>query len=939
MHQYLSKYIAVLLTVLSAGGIFFVYAQNTEPPAAPKKVGYPLMESPHSTPIAVNGKFVYVTNTPSSTVDVIDRESDKVVERIHVGIDPVSIAVRPDGKEVWVSNHVSDSVSVIDTDPQSPTFHVVIATIQEFDSNKATTFDEPVGIAFASNEKAYVALSSANQIAVIDVKSRKIKNRLKIPAQDPRAITVKNGYLFVMPFESGNKTQLSGGYHQNSSSDGLVTFDAFEHSAKNNNVLSVGFVEDLIKHYKQPDIDLFIFDITTDSLKLNISSLGTLLYGLTVDAKSNIFIAQTDARNDANGKAGTKKHGLKELQNRPYLNQITTINLESAQKDPYIKATFIDLEPLPPKQPDKDNTFAKPYSVELISNERFLIATAFGSNSVFTVDPLNKLVGSKVVSGAGPAGIAIDDKNSSQVAWIYNALDNSVSKINYENINKISNDKTIILDDATVINTKLGRQYFNSAAVSTTGTFSCASCHPNGHTDQQLWVLDTPIVDGGKQIQPRSSMPIRGLRDTEPFHWDGTQGDPYGGNNATNNNRYVRPNCRNKETLNCITSLINNNINSTMKLIESEKSINQPLTDSQIKNLAIYNFSIPYPSSQKRPFDDFITSRAIKGFELFHIKGDNNPKQQTPNVCGDCHPMPHWTSTNTPGQNGMDAPTWRGAYDRHLILPQGRLNIIDFPWIAGFAKEGRSEFKFWQLSWSGDTGPRTAFDPVWDMVLEGSTGFSGAFARQLTLSKDTFPKKDTSDVFQALDFPSAILLDLLASLEKSATQGKVVLEVEGAFIDDSKPRKFEMQFDGTYRGGSYIEKSGDRKHYARSDLLKLAEQGKFVGTFTARHGAKSDLFLHPQPAIWTVGPIQEQRGRQKFPTLTATEKTMLVSGRHFKDDAHLFVDGQRVDGTVRVKEGEKVTIALANLPAVGMHLLQVQEPEGRMSNDFIFHVK
>jgi hypothetical protein len=26
--------------------------------------------------------------------------------------------------------------------------------------------------------------------------------------------------------------------------------------------------------------------------------------------KSNIFIAQTDARNDANGKAGTKKHGF-----------------------------------------------------------------------------------------------------------------------------------------------------------------------------------------------------------------------------------------------------------------------------------------------------------------------------------------------------------------------------------------------------------------------------------------------------------------------------------------------------------------------------------------------------------------------------------------------------------------------------------------------------
>ena len=46
-------------------------------------------------------------------------------------------------------------------------------------------------------------------------------------------------------------------------------------------------------------------------------------------------------------------------------------------------------------------------------------------------------------------------------------------------------------------------------------------------------------------------------------------------------------------------------------------------------------------------------------------------------VCGDCHRMPFWTSTKTPG-TGMDAPTWRGAYDRWMILPQGRLNIIDF---------------------------------------------------------------------------------------------------------------------------------------------------------------------------------------------------------------------------------------------------------------------
>ena len=123
--------LSAVISIASLGA----YSQNL------KTVGRPSMESPHANPIAVNGNYVYVTNTPAGTVDVIDRKTQKIVDRIHVGIDPVSIAVRPDGKEVWVSNHVSDSVSVIDSDPKSPTFHVVIATIQEFNQNKATLFE------------------------------------------------------------------------------------------------------------------------------------------------------------------------------------------------------------------------------------------------------------------------------------------------------------------------------------------------------------------------------------------------------------------------------------------------------------------------------------------------------------------------------------------------------------------------------------------------------------------------------------------------------------------------------------------------------------------------------------------------------------------------------------------------------------------------------
>ncbi|NCF77707.1 MAG: hypothetical protein GWP45_10990 [Proteobacteria bacterium] len=164
-------------------------------------ISHPSFISPHAQPIAVFRDSVFVVNTPSDTLDVIHTKSRRITARINVGVDPVSVAIRPDGKEIWVSNHVSDSVSIIDNDALSPTYLQIVATVQAFDrERKATSFDEPMGIAFAGNEKAYVALSSDNQIAVIDVASRSIINRLQITAQDPRAIAVRNGRLYVVPF-------------------------------------------------------------------------------------------------------------------------------------------------------------------------------------------------------------------------------------------------------------------------------------------------------------------------------------------------------------------------------------------------------------------------------------------------------------------------------------------------------------------------------------------------------------------------------------------------------------------------------------------------------------------------------------------------------------------------------------------------------------------
>jgi YVTN family beta-propeller protein len=922
-----AKRFFLTIALALAGFVWFLaFAESTASKKDLKQVGFPLLESPHVNPIVVSGDYAYVTNTLAGTVDVIKTDNGLIIDRISVGIEPVSLAIRPDSRELWVSNHVSDSVNVIDTDPKSGTYHTVVATIQEFDDNKRTLFDEPVGIAFSGNKKAYVALSSTNQVAVIDVEQRRITKRLKIAAQDPRAIEVKDDLLFVIPFESGNKTQLSGGHKKTSSSDGLVTFDAFHHFVANNNVLSLGYVEDIIKHPDQPDKDLFVFDTKSDTLVSVYESLGTLLYGMTVDEAFNIYVAQTDARNHVNGRAGTAKHSLKELENRPYLNKISKVAYKKTKRNDLADLSFIDLEPLPPALPTRSDALATPYAITTINQGKYIVATAAGSDTVFVVDTATGKVISRANVGAGPVGISAQStSNGRYKIWVYNAYQNSVSRLVFDLDNRsLKVENEIPLEDSLSTALKQGRKYFYSAKLSSSGTFSCASCHPNGHVDQLLWVLDTPIVSGGKQIQPRSTMPIRGIRDTEPFHWDGTQGDPYGGINAASIASHKKPNCTSEEITSCIKHLLSINLSSTMVSGNKDSQKDVALSSEQLEALAIYNLAVPYPPAPARPFDNQITVQAKKGFELFHVDGDKNPKMSSPNVCGSCHRMPFLTSTNTPGQ-GMDAPTWRGAYDRHLILPQGRTNIIDFPWIKPIANAGRDEFDIWRLSWSGDSGPRTAFDPIWDMVLEGSTGFSGAFARQATL--DTKMARNPA------------IATLLTDLESSAKEGTVVLECEGVLSPKGVVQKIKMQYKSDDTGGRYIAKTNDRLIFSRQDLLSLAEKGEFIGTFIARHGLRSDLFSHPQPALWTSGPMAFQNGKQSFPNLDSKTKTMLLSGSHFDYDATIFVDGKMTFGVIAKKKGYEVSLTLNDLPAKGMHLLQVQSPQGRMSNDFIFYVK
>jgi len=816
---------------------------------------------------------------------------------------------------------------VIDSDPQSPTFLQVIATVQDIiESTGATRFDEPVGIAFASNEKAYVVLSSENDVAVVDVASRQVTSRLSITAQDPRAMTVRGNRLYVIAFESNNQTQISGCVGE---PDGnLCTFDALEHVVNNNNVLSTGIDVDIVRNPGMPDRDLFIFDTETDHTIEIVTHTGTLLYGLAVDSEGTVFIAQAEGRNDANGKAGTLNHGLAELENRAFLNRITRIECDGQN---CTTPQFFELEPMPPQDPAPGMALATPFAIQISADDSTLVASAANSNRVFTVDASSGAVLGRVEVGAVPRGIALDSnaQGAPLRAWVLNVVDNSVSVVELADPASPEVSATITLEDPTHPVIKRGRAAFHDANASTTGTFSCESCHPDGHTDQLAWILDTPLCDipGCTQIPPRITMPVRGLRDTAPYHWDGIPGDPFGGINTSSINFGQFPNCDRDVPESCTRNLADGALASTMCEVgncpENDEGKPGALTAAERDDLAKFLLSVPYPPAPKRAYDNVLSDTAHNGYRVFHIDGvfrPNEPPPQ-PNVCGKCHRFPFLVSTNTPG-TGMEAPTWRGAQDRWLILPQGRTNLADLLTTAQ-KNAGIPERTMWVRD-----GP--TFTPVWNMIVEGSTGYSGSFARMVTLNELT-ADADLTD-------------DLLDALEVSAGEGAILLQGDGVMIAGNEATPIALEFDARRGNGAYVDTDDVTRAFSRAQLVSQAANGAFIGTFTARIGVNSD-FDHPQPGIWTGGSMQVQSGVVTFPTLSGDDTTMRIRGRHITEGAAVYVDGRRVAGDVLCPAGtfpnctnEVIDVRLAGLPEeTGMHFLQVQNRRGLFSNDFIFH--
>jgi hypothetical protein len=662
---------------------------------------------------------------------------------------------------------------------------------------------------------------------------------------------------------------------------------------------------------------------------------------------------------------------LADLANRMFTNELGILNCAVAGATCALLATA-DLDG---GAPAPGTALATPYGVAVSNNDATVVGTAAGTSRLFTANSSGTVLG-RINVGSIPKGVALRSNagtGAAETAYVLNSLANTVSVVTINAVNPaiLGIAATIPVGaDPTPADVRAGAIAFNSALASSNGSFACASCHPDGNTDQVLWRIGGECFLAGcvaDEDEPRSTMPVRGLRDTVPLHWDGSLGDPFGGpDGSVGSSGSVAASCTTASPHGCFRDLVDASLSGVMcqqtpSCAAGPSGLAGQLTNQEREDMATFLERVSYPPARSRRISDQVSTLddtpqvivgtppgdtlpvgALEGFEDFFM--DQGGVGQ-PDTCADsdagCHELPLGTATNSETLQAFDAPTMRGLTDRFLQFSLGPTNPEELLVVAnnGIPAFGVSPLEL-PIRWDPAKGHQeittfgsafAVFQPVYNvrpldifqMFEEASTGHSGALGRQVTLN--------TRTTNGALEVATETLL---LGLEAADIRG--VVNLRGSGLRAGVP--VTLSFGGIH----YLVGSDFLTH---TQVMDEAQAGTLMVTLTAqlRGGINENV---PQPLI---APIGAQCGTG---TGATGDPALPVGGNFQVEAAHVtagnrvFLNGEPTLATITLlgnsssctpTEGQVTPqlIAIDGLSPSGaaVDLVQIQSTSGLLSNE------
>ena len=487
--------------------------------------------------------LLYAADSDLDTLFVVDAKTQTVVSEIAVGRQPEKVLVGPDDT-VFVTNRLDRSISVIRKGDTAESARIAVAV-------------EPVGLAASTDGKTLYVVNATSltdsdfgTLMAIDTATLTVRWELPV-GHEPRAITLMgDGKAAISLYRQGDLVMVDL-VNVKVTKSGTNVFNALNASAlgivtTNGGADPSGFGAPAPFPDSRGGIStarpmgLEAMTVSPDGQQLYVASLIATDTVLNTTPGGGIKEPIPGGGSSGYGgcSCGTTAVASPALltfdqDGNPQVDDLATCaGNGSSERPPMLLTSPIPEMPVQgPKAIALEATGRFLFVANQESNNVAVITTAqakgtssFGQTDV-GLEPRFALpsgsVSQLVSVGAGPSGIAVSHDGKS--AWVYNAFDHSISRL--ESINgRVTNAGTTKITTREALSQAAldGRKLFFSATDArmnnpSTG-ISCATCHLEGREDGHVW----NFPDGPRQTP---SLQGRMLSKTAPFHWNGEFND------------------------------------------------------------------------------------------------------------------------------------------------------------------------------------------------------------------------------------------------------------------------------------------------------------------------------------------------------------------------------------------------------------------------------